>query len=204
MGTREHWEHIYRTRPAHRVGWFKPRLDTSLAWIEALGLPRNASIIDVGSGTSTLALDLLDAGYGDVTVLDVAQSALDRLGDTLGDWRDRVRWIRADVTEADLPDAAYDVWHDRAVFHFLTDVEGRHRYRDRLSTSIKPGGYLVIGTFAPEAPPTCSGLPVCRYDRESLAQSLGDDFEWCKDQKERHMTPGGVEQMYLYSEFRRR
>lgn len=204
MGSREHWENIYRTRPAHRVGWFKPRLDISLAWIDDLGLPLTASIIDVGGGTSTLVRDLLNAGYGSVTVLDLAQSALDKLGDSLGSRRDEVRWIRADITEADLPVAAFDLWHDRAVFHFLTDVESRHHYRDRLSRSIKPGGHLIMGTFAPEAPPTCSGLPVCRYDRETLARALGDEFEWCKDQKELHVTPGGVEQTYLYSAYRRR
>lgn len=203
MSSREHWEKIYLTKPADRVGWFKAHLDTPLTWIEELDLPRTASIIDVGSGASTLVQDLLDAGYESLTVLDIAQSALDKLRQHLGSRRDRVRWIRADITNVELPQSAFDLWHDRAVFHFLTDAESKDRYRDRLLKSIKPGGYLVVGTFAPEAPPTCSGLPVCRYDSETLAGTLGDQFEWRKDRKELHVTPGGVEQMYLYSLFRR-
>lgn len=194
-----HWENVYGTRAPDRVGWYKPHLDTSLAWIRSLELDTDAPIIDVGGGASTLVDDLLHAGYRDLTVLDIAESALQQSKTRLGEQASKVDWIAADVTGTALPASHFALWHDRAVFHFLTAIEDQHRYRDQLVSALRPGGYLLIGTFAPEAPPTCSGLPVERYDPGKLAGALGAGFELLRQQKEMHVTPGGVEQMYLYA-----
>jgi SAM-dependent methyltransferase len=199
---KDHWENVYATRSSDRVGWYKPRLDTSLEWIRALQLDADAPIIDVGGGASTLADDLLDAGFSDLTVLDFAESALELSKARLGERANQVDWIVADVTSATLPPDRFAVWHDRAVFHFLVDKQDQRRYREQAASALRPGGYLVIGTFAPEAPPTCSGLPVERCDREKLVRMFGAGFELLRHEKEMHVTPGGVEQMYLYALFR--
>lgn len=202
MSRREHWEQVYTSKPPDRLGWYKPRLQTSLDWITALGLDLDAPIIDIGGGTSTLVDDLLDHGYSALTVLDLAQPALDLIKARLGERGAAVAWLCGDITEIELPEDAYALWHDRAVFHFLTEPTDRDRYLDNLNRALRPGGHLVIGTFAPEAPPRCSGLPVQRYDLDLIRETLGDEFELERHQQEMHVTPGGVEQMYLYCEFR--
>jgi SAM-dependent methyltransferase len=202
MGRREHWEQVYSSKPSERLGWYKPRLQTSLEWISALGLDRGAPVIDVGGGASTLVDDLLDRGYTAITVLDLAEPALDLIKARLGDRRTAVTWLCGDITRFELPENAYALWHDRAVFHFLTEPHDRERYRENLCRALRPGGHVIIGTFAPEAPPRCSGLAVQRYDLERIQQTLGSDFELQRQKKEMHVTPGGVEQMYLYCEFR--
>ena len=202
MGRREHWEEVYTSKPSERLGWYKPRLQTSLEWISALGLDRGAPVIDVGGGASTLVDDLLGLGYTSITVLDLAEPALDQIRARLGERGAAVSWLCGDITELELPRNAFELWHDRAVFHFLTDPEDRERYRENLCRALRPGGHVIIGTFAPEAPPKCSGLPVQRYDVEMLRETLGTDFELQQHRKELHVTPGGVEQMYLYCEFR--
>ena len=204
MSRREHWEKVYTSKPPDRLGWYKPRLQTSLEWITALGLDLDAPIIDIGGGTSTLVDDLLDHGYSALTVLDLAQPALDLIKARLGERGAAVAWLCGDITEIELPEDAYALWHDRAVFHFLTEPTDRDRYLDNLNRALRPGGHLVIGTFAPEAPPRCSGLPVQRYDLDLIRETLGDEFELKRHKKEMHVTPGGVEQMYLYCEFRRK
>ncbi len=203
MSRREHWERVYCGKPPDRLGWYKPRLQTSLAWIEALELTPDAPIIDVGGGASTLVDDLLDQGYSKITVLDLAAPALDLIRARLGERGAGVTWVCGDITEIELPEAAYALWHDRAVFHFLTEPQDRARYLHNLSRALQPGGHVILGTFAPEAPPKCSGLPVQRYDLDRLQATLGDGFQLRRNQKELHVTPGGVEQMYLYCEFRR-
>lgn len=195
---------MYSSKPPDRLGWYKPRLRTSLDWITDLSLDTNAPIIDVGGGASTLVDDLLERGYSALTVLDLAAPALDLIKARLGKRSATVTWLCGDVTEIELADNAFELWHDRAVFHFLTDTGDRERYRETLCNALRPGGYVIIGTFAPEAPPRCSGLPVQRYDVELLRETLGDAFELLRQQKEMHLTPGGVEQMYLYCEFRLR
>jgi SAM-dependent methyltransferase len=202
MSRREHWEQVYSGRPADRLGWYKPRLQTSLDWITDLSLDANAPIIDVGAGASTLADNLLDLGYSAITVLDLAAPALAILKARLGPKASTVTWLCGDITEIELSENAFELWHDRAVFHFLTEAGDRERYRKRLCTALRPGGHVIIGTFALEAPPRCSGLPVQRYDLELLRETLGDEFELRRHRKEMHVTPGGVEQMYLYCEFR--
>jgi len=203
MQRKVHWERVYSTRMAEKLGWYKPQLDTSIAWLESLGLAKSARIIDVGGGASTLVDDLIDAGYESLTVLDIADSALAVSKKRLGRQSELVMWLSGDITSYRLPAAHFDLWHDRAVFHFLTNSAEQQAYLDNLLTSLRPGGYVIIGVFAPEAPPKCSGLPVVRYSHEELADRLGPAFELQRHQKELHVTPGGVEQMYLYCLFKR-
>ena len=200
---RQYWEKVYTTRQAEKLGWYKPRLDTSLTWITALDPGSRASIIDVGGGASTLVDDLVDEGFESITVLDIADTALQVSRQRLGHQADLVMWLPGDITEYRLPPDQFDIWHDRAVLHFLTAAADRDAYADNLRRALKPGGQAIIGVFAPEAPPKCSGLPVQRYDHEALAELLGDAFELLEHHKERHTTPGGVEQMYLYCRFRK-
>ena len=202
MSRREHWEQVYSGKPPDRLGWYKPRLQTSLDWITELSLDADAPIIDVGGGASTLVDDLLERGYSAITVLDLAAPALELIRARLGEKGSTVNWLCGDVTAIELSENAFELWHDRAVFHFLTDAGDRERYRANLCRALRPGGHLIIGTFAPEAPPRCSGLPVQRYDLDLLRETLGGEFELRRHQKEMHVTPGGVEQMYLYCEFR--
>jgi SAM-dependent methyltransferase len=204
MSRREHWEQVYSSKPPERLGWYKPRLQTSLEWITALGLEPDAPIIDIGGGASTLIDDLLDLGYSALTVLDLAAPALELIKARLGERGDAVAWLCGDITDIELPQDGYALWHDRAVFHFLTESKDRERYLKNLRKALRPGGYLVIGVFAPEAPPRCSGLPVQRYDLDLIQETLGDNFLLQRHRKEMHVTPGGVEQMYLYCGFRRK
>jgi SAM-dependent methyltransferase len=202
MSRREHWERVYSSKPPDRLGWYTPRLQTSLDWITELSLGANAPIIDVGGGASTLVDDLLGRGYSAITVLDLAAPALQLIKARLGEKSSTVTLLCGDVTEIELGENAFELWHDRAVFHFLTDAGDRDRYRANLCRALRPGGHVIIGTFAPGAPPRCSGLPVQRYDLDLLHETLGDAFELRRHQQEMHVTPGGVEQLYLYCEFR--
>ncbi len=203
MNKRDHWDQVYTTKATNRLGWYKPHLQTSFAWIEKLGLTLDAPIIDVGGGASTLVHDLLDASYESLTVLDLSEKALTEVRVRLGKKADLVTWITADITTLELPPQEYELWHDRAVLHFLTEPDDRHSYRNNLLMALKPKGHVIIGTFAPEAPPTCSGLPVQRYSLQQLVDELGPDFKLMNHLKEIHVTPGGIEQMYLFCHFRR-
>ncbi len=203
MDRRAHWERIYTTRSVETVGWYRPHLDTSLAWIRALNLPRTARILDVGGGASTLVDDLLTLGFEAITVLDLSATALAHARARLGPRAERVTWLEADITETTLPEAAYDLWHDRAVFHFLTEPKDRTRYLERLRRALRPGGYLILATFSPEAPSTCSGLPVVRYDLKTLMRTVGPGFHLVRHGREHHVSPGGVAQPYLYTCFQR-
>jgi len=204
VNQKRHWEEVYTNKPADRLGWYEPHLLTSLKWIKELGLARDAGIIDIGGGASTLIDDLLQDNHTAVTVLDISGKALSVARARLGIKSEAVIWLTGDITSIDLPEDYYDLWHDRAVFHFLTTPLQREQYRKNLLKALKPGGYLIIGTFAPEAPPKCSGLPVQRYSVEQLQNTLGGEFELQQHLKELHVTPGGVEQMYLYCQFRRK
>lgn len=203
MTRREHWEKVYATTPPNKVGWYKTHLETSLNWIKALPLDKDANIIDVGGGCSTLVDDLLRNGYRSITVTDLSQTALTLTKMRLGEKAASISWLEGDVTSMDLPAARYDLWHDRAVFHFLIEPEQRQRYVSNLVRGLKSAGHLIMATFSPEAPPKCSGLPVERYSADKLGAVLGSEFLLKKEKKELHTTPGGVEQMYLYCHFQR-
>jgi len=201
MSQKDHWEQVYSTKPTEKLGWYEPHLQTSLSWIKGLSLNVNAPIIDVGGGASTLVEDLLDAGYRTITVLDISAEALSSVKGRLGKKAELVTWLDGDIITVDLPAHYFELWHDRAVFHFLIAIEQQRKYRENLLKALKPGGHLIIGTFAPEAPPKCSGLPIQRYSPEQLENIFGEDFKLMRHHKELHLTPGGVEQMYLYCHF---
>jgi len=203
MNHNNHWEQTYSGKETDALGWYTPHLATSLSWIQELNLGADAPIIDIGGGASTLVDDLLEANYRSITVLDISSKALSLVRARLGEKAKLVQWLEGDITMLELPTRYYELWHDRAVFHFLTEPEQQRKYRDRLLSALNPGGHLIIGTFTTEAPPKCSGLPVQRYNRQQLENTLGDAFELIRHHKEMHITPGGVEQMYLYCQFRK-
>jgi 2-polyprenyl-3-methyl-5-hydroxy-6-metoxy-1,4-benzoquinol methylase len=198
MDVGEHWERIYSTKEPDAVSWYRPHLDRSLALIERAAGDRSASIIDVGGGESTLADDLLERGYREVTVLDISQTALEVTKKRLGAAAEQVHWIAADVTQALLARESYDVWHDRAVFHFLTKQEQRAAYVQQVVHAVKHGGYVIVSTFGPEGPIKCSGLDVVRYDAEGLHEQFGKRFSLMDSVKELHQTPFGTTQQFLY------
>jgi SAM-dependent methyltransferase len=198
MDIRTHWEKIYKTKTPEAVSWYRPHLETSLGLIERAAGGYSAFIIDVGGGESTLVDDLLARGYGNITVLDVSQTAVDVTKKRLGLAAERIHWLVADITEAHLPPSTYDVWHDRAVFHFLTSPEQRTAYVRQVAHAVKSGGHVIIGTFGPEGPTKCSGLDVIRYDADSLHDQFGVRFRLEESSKELHRTPFGTIQQFLY------
>jgi 2-polyprenyl-3-methyl-5-hydroxy-6-metoxy-1,4-benzoquinol methylase len=198
MDPKEHWEKVYTTKAPDAVSWFRPHLETSLALIERAVPVRSASIIDVGGGESTLVDDLLVRGYQNVTVLDISKTAIDLTKSRLGSAAEQVRWLVANITEIELEPRAYDLWHDRAVFHFLTAGEQRIAYVRQVARSVKPGGHIVVSTFGSEGPTKCSGLEVMRYDTESLHGEFGACFRLVESRKELHQTPFGTTQQFLY------
>lgn len=204
MDARSHWNHVYATKSADSVSWFQRRSERSLALIQRVAVADDAPIIDVGGGASVLVDELLCAGYCDVTVLDLASAALDVARSRLGDAAARVQWIEGDVRTAVLPEAHYAVWHDRAVFHFLTDVSDREAYVAQLERAVRAGGFAIVATFAEDGPTRCSGLPVRRYSPNALQRELGDRFSLVTSEREMHSTPTGTQQPFVYSLFRRR
>ena len=197
-----HWEDVYRNKAVEDLGWFQPRAGISLDMIAAAGIP-NAAIIDMGAGASRLVDDLVAAGYVDITVVDIAQSALDQVAARLRSGTGNVTLIAGDATELELP-RSYDIWHDRAVFHFLTDPADRSAYLERLGRYLKPGGQAIIAAFAPDGPKECSGLPVQQYDEHSMAETLGPDYAPIETRRELHKTPSGAEQAFVYCRFEKR
>ena len=198
MNVQTHWEKIYREKSPDAVSWYSPHLETSLALIERAAPERMVSIIDVGGGESTLVDDLLAHGYQNITVLDVSQTAIDVTKNRLGSASERVQWVTADIVNGELAPKAYDVWHDRAVFHFLTAMEQRVAYVRQVARAVKPGGHVLVSTFGPEGPTKCSGLEVVRYDAESLHAEFGVRFRLLDSVKELHDSPFGPTQQFLY------
>jgi SAM-dependent methyltransferase len=196
---KSHWEGVYRNKAVDEVSWFQPRAGISLEMIAAAGIP-NAAIIDMGAGASRLVDDLVAASYVDVTVVDIAQPALDKVRARLGERADSVTLIAGDATELELP-RQYDIWHDRAVFHFLTDPADRAAYLEQLGRYLKVGGQAIMAAFAPDGPEKCSGLPVQQYDEHSMAATLGHDYALIETQRELHKTPSGAEQAFVYCRF---
>lgn len=194
---RAHWESVYRNKAADQVGWFQPHAVSSLRLIERCAGP-DAQVIDVGGGASVLVDDLLDAGYRRVTVLDLAESALAASRARLGERAQAVEWIAGDITRVELPAARFDVWHDRAVFHFLTDPADRARYVAQVLRAVKPGGHVIVATFGLGGPLQCSGLDVVRYDPDALHAQFGASFRLLGHETEIHHTPAGKDQEFVY------
>lgn len=198
-----HWEEVWSDREPDRVSWYEAEPTVSLELIEALGLEASARVIDVGAGASRLVDRLLEAGFEDVTVLDVARGALEVARQRLGSAAEAVDWIVADVLETDLA-SSFDLWHDRALFHFLTDPGDRSRYVERLRTALAPGGHAIVATFSPEGPEECSGLPVRRYGAEELADELGQAFALVDEARVDHTTPWETTQSFQYAVIEKR
>jgi len=198
MDVKSHWENIYASKAPEAVSWYRAHLETSLALIERATDVQNAAIIDVGGGESTLVDDLLARGCKDITVLDVSEKAIEVTKKRLGAAAEKVHWLEADIENAELRPCGYDVWHDRAVFHFLTTPERRLAYIRQAARAVKPGGHVIVSTFGPEGPLECSGLRVMRYDADSLLDEFGGRFRLVESSKENHLTPFGTTQQFLY------
>jgi SAM-dependent methyltransferase len=197
MDARSHWEHVHATKDPEQVSWFRPHLERSLELIERAAPGRGASILDVGAGQSTLVDDLLRLGYEHISVLEISQTALDALKERVGEMGRTIRWICGDVTETVLPGGSFDLWHDRAVFHFLTEAGQRRAYVERVMSALKPGGSLLVSTFGPSGPERCSGLATMRYDAATLGSEFGDRFRLVESSLDRHETPSGAVQQFL-------
>ena len=193
-----HWESIYAAKAPEQVSWYQPHLQVSLDLIQRAAKDKSTAIVDVGGGESTLVDDLIARGFEKVTVLDVSEIAIRATQKRLGDAADRVGWLIADITQTELPAAAFDIWHDRAVFHFLTDSAQRTAYVRQVVRSVKRGGHVMVSTFGPDGPTKCSGLDVIRYDADSLHDQFGARFRLVESQKEIHHTPFGTDQQFLY------
>lgn len=203
VSMKTHWEGIYKTKSPVQVSWFKPHLEKSLELINKSGIDHEAHIIDIGGGASTLVDDLLKQGYPHVTVLDISAQAIDISKQRLGKFAGKVEWIAADITKAKLPQNAYDLWHDRAVFHFLTHERDRAKYIAALNHSLKPCGHLVMATFGLNGPLKCSGLDIARYSLPVLLDELGSNFTPLEELTETHLTPFQTKQEFLYGLFRK-
>ena len=203
MESKEHWEKVYSTKSATEVSWFQEHADLSLKLIRNSKTPLSSPIIDVGGGASVLVDELLSTGYEDLTVLDLSGAAIATTKSRLGEDAVRVKWLEANILEAELPAQAYEVWHDRAVFHFLTDEKDRNTYVDQVLRAVKPGGLVIVATFAEDGPTECSGLPVMRYSVNELHAEFGAPFILLGHEEESHHTPSGKEQKFVYCFCRR-
>jgi len=201
MDWKSHWESVYTAKEASDVSWFQEHPTRSLELIRAVA-PENCRFIDIGGGASVLVDHLLELGFIAPTVLDLSGEALARARARLGDRAGRVHWIEADVTTA-TELGEFEVWHDRAVFHFLTESGDRQKYVELAKRTVPLGGHVVIATFGLEGPPRCSGLDVCRYDAFSLAREFGAGFSLVRSADEMHRTPWGSTQVFTYAVFRR-
>ncbi len=200
----QHWQAVYAQKSSETVSWYRAHLEQSLAMLAIAKLPKQASIVDVGGGASTLVDDLLNQGYVNLTVIDIAAQALAASQLRLGDLAQHVNWVIGDVTTPLLEPQSVDFWHDRAVFHFLGGEQDRIAYRAQVERCVRPGGYVMVATFGLDGPERCSGLPVTRYDADGIAAALGERFERIAEAKELHETPSGASQSFVYCLCRRR
>lgn len=203
MSCKSHWEGVYGGKAARELSWYQPRPALSLRMIHGAGLAPDAPLLDAGGGASTLADALLEAGYSNLTVLDLSAAALAAAQARLGPRAAQVRWLEADITGAALPAAGFSLWHDRAVFHFLTTPETQRAYVDAVLRALQPGGHLIVASFAADGPERCSGLPVQRYSAPTLARAFGPAFRLLTQDSEAHQTPGGAEQRFVYCHLQR-
>ncbi len=197
---KQHWETVYQTKQANEVSWTQETPQTSLDFIRSLNLPKSASIIDIGGGDSKLVDFLLDEGYENLTVLDISATALERAKARLGERAEKVNWIVADITDFK-PDTSYDVWHDRAAFHFLTENEQIEKYLNIVHAAVT--GFLLIGTFSEDGPKKCSGLEIKQYSGTSLENVFKRDFTKIACKKEDHITPFNTKQNFTFCSFKR-
>ena len=200
MDSKQHWDEVYARKAEDAVSWFQSCPEMSLALIAAAGLKPDDAIVDIGGGASRLVDHLMAMGHKDVTVLDVAAAALEKSRARLGEQAEQVHWVVADITRW-RPERRYQLWHDRAVFHFLTDSAARAAYRRALEAGLAHGGHAIIASFALDGPERCSGLPVQRYSPETLAVELGPSFNLLEQLQEEHATPAGKLQRFQYSVF---
>jgi len=202
LNRKKHWENVYAQKKPVEVSWYQVEPAVSLGFITLIEIDSVAKIIDVGGGASVFVDKLLDQGFQNLTVLDISSKAIHHAQERLGRRAENVSWIEADVTEFE-PSVQYDFWHDRAVFHFLTDAEDRTKYVQRLKEAVKPGGHVVIAAFAIDGPPKCSGLDVERYSPEKMKNELGDSFELVDSVSETHITPWNKQQKFIYCYFKK-
>jgi SAM-dependent methyltransferase len=202
MNVQEHWNQVYQAKAPNDVSWFQMRPANSLKLIEASSVGKDADIIDVGGGASALVDFLLDAGFSKLAVLDISAAALEHARQRLGRRAGLVQWCEADVTTF-IPPRRFGLWHDRAVFHFLTDKADREKYVQTLRRTLVPAGQMIIATFAIDGPLKCSGLDVSRYDATSISAELGADFQILEQVDETHVTPWSAEQKFSYFRFAR-
>lgn len=203
MAGKAHWEEVYTQKRPDEVSWFLESATQSLDLIHAIAPQKSDAIIDVGGGASRLVDALLAAGFTDLSILDLSSAALQAAEGRLGADGSRVQWIEADITQVELAPARYDIWHDRAVFHFMTTKEQRDAYKRNLTRALRPSGFAIIATFAENGPEKCSGLPVQRYSAETLSAELGPAFTLKKSCRETHRTPWGSAQEFIYCVFQR-
>jgi SAM-dependent methyltransferase len=204
MTNKPHWEGVYLQKSASEVSWYQPHLTQSLELIAEAKVPPTAAIVDVGGGASTLVDDLLARGFTNITIIDLAAAALAQSRERLGDRARGVRWLEGDATSELLSPRSVDLWHDRAVFHFLTEEPRRRAYAEQLERCVRPGGFVLMSTFAPDGPERCSGLPVARYSPDELVAALGPGFEKVAEAREQHTSPWGSGQSFSYALCRRR
>lgn len=202
MDTKTHWHEAFQKRKSNEVSWYQPHLVLSLQMILRSVAGPGARVLDAGGGDSTLVDDLVHGGFADITVLDIAPIALERARHRLGAGGMKVTWIESDVLQAPVPERYFDVWHDRALFHFLTDADARRQYVSNVAGAVKPGGHLILATFASDGPEQCSGLPTMRYSPEDLIREVGENFTPVETQREIHTTPEGKDQSFIYCRFR--
>lgn len=198
MQPQEHWNKVYHSKASHQVSWFQEHAEQSLQLIQATQVSKQAAIIDVGAGASTLVDDLLTNGYLNIHVLDISEAALQVAQQRLDKKDKTINWLVGDITTVVLPYHTYDVWHDRAVFHFLTTEAQRHAYVQQVLHAVKPNGHVIISTFAEDGPLECSGLPVQRYSPNALHAEFGTPFKLLNHYKETHKTPWGSQQSFIY------
>ena len=203
MSDKKHWESIYENKQPQQVSWFQEHAAMSMQFIRGTGVAKDAHILDVGGGASVLVDELLGAGYVNLSVLDISAAALHAAQERLGLAAAAVHWLEADINSPGLAQASVDVWHDRAVFHFLTDAAERQRYVQTVLHAVKPGGHVIMATFAEDGPLSCSGLEIVRYRPDTLHNELGSAFELLESAKELHHTPAGTDQNFIYCYCRR-
>lgn len=203
MANKTHWDGIYSRQPADSVGWYQANPDLSLRMIASSGLDKHSRVIDVGCGASRLLNCLLDQGYKNLTGLDFSSQALQIAQSQAGERAGQVTWIEGDITQVELPADAFDIWHDRAVFHFFTQLKDRQKYTAMLRRVLALNGVAILATFAPDGPERCSGLEVQRYDAAGLLAELGPGFTLEEEAVEMHITPSGGRQAYTFARFRK-